>query len=215
MCKRHHTHCSVESVMERGVPTPSLSLVCGRDRRVVETWTTHMSVQVIEERRPHLRWSDTCCNETPTTQYIIYNIKRTVWNSCHPAQTSQQHVTWSSSSHPPTPPRKKPSDHNLPETSPYQISGIDPMDRPFKKDSHPEPASDRGLTQSRTRISIPLVITREQRPWRVPPRKWLNVIRGSRSPHLESHPTKRESVTLPKQTQPRRVPTQWVRTSTP
>ena len=33
MCTRHHTHCSVESVVERGAVGPSLSSVRGRGRR--------------------------------------------------------------------------------------------------------------------------------------------------------------------------------------
>jgi hypothetical protein len=34
-----------------------------------------MSAQGIEDRGHRSRWSDTCCSETPTAQYIIYNIK--------------------------------------------------------------------------------------------------------------------------------------------
>jgi hypothetical protein len=34
---RHHTHCSVESVAERGAAGPSLSSVRGSGRRVIET----------------------------------------------------------------------------------------------------------------------------------------------------------------------------------
>ena len=43
MCIKHHTHCSVESVAERGAAAPSLSLVCRRGHQVVETWTSHVS----------------------------------------------------------------------------------------------------------------------------------------------------------------------------
>jgi hypothetical protein len=52
MCTRHHTHCSVE----------------------------YVSVQDIDDRGHRSRWSDTCCSETPTVQYIIYYTKRTVRN---------------------------------------------------------------------------------------------------------------------------------------
>jgi hypothetical protein len=78
-------------------------------------------------------------------------------------------------------PPKKITIHNLSQTSPYQIShhqcaypGIDSIDsphpriqciRPLEKVSHPEPSTEHVLTSSRTRISIPLVILREQRPW--------------------------------------------------
>ncbi len=75
MCIRHHTHCSVESVVERGAGDPSLSSVCGRGCRVVETSTTHMSDQDLEDRINVLDGLEPCCSETPTDQYIIYNIK--------------------------------------------------------------------------------------------------------------------------------------------
>jgi len=48
MCIKHHTHCSVESVTERGTSDPSLSSMCGTGRRVVDAWTSHVSVQGIE-----------------------------------------------------------------------------------------------------------------------------------------------------------------------
>ncbi len=71
-------------------------------------------------------------------------------------------------------PPKKQTIHNLPKTSPHQIShhqcddpGIDPIvsphpwiqcNGPLQKDPHPEPGSDRVLTSSRTLISSPPVI---------------------------------------------------------
>ena len=75
-------------------------------------------------------------------------------------------------------------------------AGIDPIDSPhpriqcsgpLQKDPHPEPASGRALTPSRTFFSSPLAIAREQD---------------------ELVPT-----TFPEGTQPRRVPAQWARTS--
>ena len=50
MCIRHHTHCSVESVAERGAAAPSLSLVRGRGRQVVETGASH--AVVLADARP-------------------------------------------------------------------------------------------------------------------------------------------------------------------
>ncbi len=92
-------------------------------------------------------------------------------------ENASEVVPWSSSSPPPSPPRKKSTTH--PKTSPHQIShhqcadpGIDPIGKPpsvnpvhrtQSKDSHPKPGSDRTLTSSRTLISSPLTIEREQR----------------------------------------------------
>jgi hypothetical protein len=50
MCIRHHTHCSVESVAERGAAAPSLSSVRGRGRQVVETGASH--AVVLADARP-------------------------------------------------------------------------------------------------------------------------------------------------------------------
>jgi hypothetical protein len=85
-------------------------------------------------------------------------------------------VTWSSSS-PSRPPQKKTSTF-YPKTSPLNFHHqcadprIDPIDKPpfanpvyrtHVKDSHPKLASDRSLTPSRTHMSRPLAIAREQR----------------------------------------------------
>ncbi len=78
MCIRHHTYYSVESVTERYPVGPSLSSVCEGGRQVVETWTSHVFVQVIEDRGHPSWWSDTYYRETPTDQYIICNIKGVV-----------------------------------------------------------------------------------------------------------------------------------------
>ncbi len=67
---RHHTHCSVESVTERGKVVPSLYSVRGRGRQVVETWTGR------------------------------------VWQRIRPSKMTQEYVSWSCSSPPPTPPNK-------------------------------------------------------------------------------------------------------------
>jgi hypothetical protein len=74
MCMRHHTHCSVESVVERGPADPLLSSVCGRGRRVVETSTVHMSVQGLEDRISdhRSRWSGGMLQRNPHCSiYII------------------------------------------------------------------------------------------------------------------------------------------------
>ena len=76
----------------------------------------------------------------------------------------------------PDPPRKKSTTHPkcLPIKSPITraLPGIDPIGKPpsanpvhrtHAKDSHPKPANDNALTPSRTRMSSPLVIAREQR----------------------------------------------------
>ena len=85
-------------------------------------------------------------------------------------------VTWSSSSTPPSPPEKTSTFY--PKTSPLNFHHqcgdprIDPIGKPpfanpvhrtHAEDSHPKLGSDRALTPSRTRISSPLAITREQR----------------------------------------------------
>ncbi len=107
MCIRHHTHWSVESVSVRGTTgsQSSLSWVRGRGRRVVETWTTHMSDQGIEDRGHGSRWSDSWWSETPTDQYIIYNIKD--GPVCKLVSSSEKRPCWTwpglCSSTPPSP----------------------------------------------------------------------------------------------------------------
>ena len=95
-------------------------------------------------------------------------------SSCENASTV---VPWSSSSPPPPPPEK--NIHVLPKNVSHQVSHhqcadprIDPIGKPpsanpvhrtHAKDSHPKLASDRALTPSRTRISSPPAIAREER----------------------------------------------------
>jgi hypothetical protein len=107
------------------------------------------------------------CSETPTTQYIIYNIKRDVRKLVY------------------LPKNDSPSNfhHQWPDP------GIDPIQShpriqcswPLQRDSHTEPASEHVLTPSRVRIWIPLPIARQQRPWHTPNQDVTYVIR-------ESHP---------------------------
>jgi hypothetical protein len=96
---------------------------------------------------------------------------------CSPAKTTQQYLPWILLFPSPAPPRKKSTTY--PKTSPHQIShhqcavpGIDHIGSPhpwiqcsgpLQKDPHLKPASDRALTPSRTRISSPLDIAREQK----------------------------------------------------
>ncbi len=75
MCIKHHTHCSMESVTERGTTVPSLSSMCETGRRVVEPWTTHVYWPGRRGRGYFSRCSQTGWIETPTDQYMIYNIK--------------------------------------------------------------------------------------------------------------------------------------------
>ncbi len=124
-----------------------------------------------EDRRTPFRDGLEDCSETTTAQHIIYNTKKAVWNppSCENfSATRTLELLFSS----PAPPRKK--INNLPKTSTvcrHQCAaGIDPIGSPhpriqcsgpLQKDPHPEPASGRALTPSRTRFSSPLAIARE------------------------------------------------------
>ena len=145
MCIIHHTHCSVESVVERGAGDPSLSSVCGRGSSncpnlnsaccpghrgsgVVHDGLTHTAT------KPRKRLCSTCLDE---------------------------------SSSPPPPPQEKnpqPTQKRLPiKTSPHQCDtpGIDPMIRPHLRINCTDPSEDscpgritvRVLALSRTRLS--------------------------------------------------------------
>ncbi len=103
--------------------------------------------------------------------------------ACRPV-TDPAERTLALSLPPPTPQEKKSTTH--PKMSPHQIfhhqyvtPGIDPIVklpsvnpvyRTHGKDSHPKPANYHVLTSSRTRLSRPLVTTREQQPWCTPTR---------------------------------------------
>ncbi len=153
-----------------------------------------------EDRGTPFRDGPEDCSETTTVQHIICNTKRAVYRppSCENfSATRTLELLFPS----PDPPRKK--INNLPKNvSPpvcrHQcvVAGIYPIGSPhpliqcsgpLEKDPHPEPASGRALTPSRTHFSSPLAIAREQD--RLVP------------------------TTFPEGTQPRRVPVQWARTS--
>jgi hypothetical protein len=89
MCIKHHTHSSVESVEERGATVPSLSqCVVQVDGLNLNSAHALTRVSRIEDTlRDGLK---TCCSETSTAQNIIYNINRSVWNSCRPVKTPRQ-----------------------------------------------------------------------------------------------------------------------------
>ena len=132
---KHHTHCSVESVMERGDTSPSLSQCVTQVDGLSKLEQHTCTVQGLEDRGHPSRWSEVMCSETSTAQHIIYNINRAVWNSRRPAKTPRQ----SCPGVPlplPHPPKKK--IHNLPRnTSPSRLPhhqcvnpGPDSLNRP-------------------------------------------------------------------------------------
>ena len=128
------------------------------------------------EERGHLsRRPEAWNSETSTAQHIIYNKYWAVWNSRRLRNAPQQSCPGAPLPLP-RPPKKKtnnPPENASPSTSHHQCApGIDPIGKPpsanpvhrtHAKDSHPKPASDRALTSSRTRLSSPLAIAREQR----------------------------------------------------
>jgi hypothetical protein len=144
----------------------------GLGRRVVEAEQRMCLPRTIEDRGPPSWWTENMCgSETPTVKYIIYNINRTVWNSCRPAKTSQQSCPGVPLPLPRPPPKKtstfypKMSDLNFhhqcadPRIDPIgKPPFANPVHRTHAKDSHPKLGSDRVLTSSRTRISSPLAI---------------------------------------------------------
>jgi len=145
--------------------------------------------------------------KTSTVQYIIYHIKRTVLRLVSSCENDSAVRTLEFLFPSPVAPRKKSTTY--PKTSPHEIShhqctyplidpigklpSINPVHRTTAKDSYPEPASDHALTSSRTRISSPLVITREQRRTRSiqsdqPPQKERNRdVCPSNGPGLSVH----------------------------
>ncbi len=135
---KHHTHCSVESVTERGATDPSPSSIRGLGRRVVEAWTAHVLPRTIEDRGPPSWWSEDMLQRNP--HYSTYNI--------HPGLFGTRVVLRKrlNSTRPGVP-------HPLPR----------PPHRTHAKDSHPKPANDRTLTPSRPRIWSPLAIEQQRR----------------------------------------------------
>ena len=192
MSIRHHKDCSVT---ERGASGPS-----------------YVSAQGIEDREA---WR----SETPTAQYIICNIKNgavSVKTRVIQRKTTLLKVTRCFLFPDPVlpkGPKEKPCTtypKYLPSRLPHHQCadpGTDPLNRPYLRinsvnpteDSCPGWISDCALTSSRTHISSPLVITREQRSWcaRSPTR---NVTRSSEDlvPDQEPDSTKRFEQAFPK-----------------
>ncbi len=138
----------------------------------------YVSVQGIEDRGDRLK---TCSSETFTTQYIIYNMKKWV---CLIAHVVQRKLTLLNASDlalslpPPAPTRKKhpqPTQNTFPSRLPHHqcvAPGADSLSSPHLRmnyadlveDLYPGRISDHVLVPSRTRISSPPTIAREQRP---------------------------------------------------
>ena len=154
---------------------PLHRLQCELGRRVVEARTAHVSAQGIEDRGHRSRWPFAWLQRN--FHCAIYNIKtqEAVWNSRRlRKRLGSRALEFLFPS--PAPPRKKSTTHPkcLPIKSPITraLPGIDPIGKPpsanpvhrtHAKDSHPKPANDNALTPSRTRMSSPLAIAREQR----------------------------------------------------
>ena len=161
---KNHTHCSVESVADRGATTPSLFSMRGLGRRAVEVEQQPCLPRAIEDRGPPSRCPFACCSETSTAQYIIYNINRLFGTRIvlrNIVSSSLHYAPWSSSSPPPPPPEK--NIHVLPKNVSHQVSHhqcadprIDPIGKPpsanpvhrtHAKDSHPK-------TSKRPRVDV-------------------------------------------------------------
>jgi hypothetical protein len=114
MCIKHHNHCSVESVAERGAAAPLLSSMRGTGRRVVETLTTHVPrvSRIRDTVRDCLAHS---AAKIPTVQYIINNIKRAVWRLVSSFENDPAVRTLEFLFPSPSPPEKI---HNPPKTHP-------------------------------------------------------------------------------------------------
>ena len=107
MCIKHNTHCSVESVTERGASVPSLSQCVTQVDGLSKLEQRTRTDQGLEDRGHPSRWPEDMFSETSTAQHIIYNIKQgclELVSSCENASTV---VPWSSSSPPPTPQENK------------------------------------------------------------------------------------------------------------
>jgi hypothetical protein len=110
------------------------------------------------------RCSETWCSETPTVQYITYNIKkrlevRRLASSCE--KTTQQSVPWSFLFPSPTPPRKnhpQPTQKRLPiktSLSPVPDQGADSLGRPHLRINCTDLTEDSSPgTNKRPRVSV-------------------------------------------------------------
>ena len=137
MCIKNHTHCSVESVVKRRQHPLHCRQSVNRSTGCRSLKHRTRLPRASEDRgTPFRDGLKTCCSETSTAQYIIYNIKMGLFESaCRPAKTTQQYLPWRLLFPSPTPPRKKSTTY--PKTSPHQIShhpctypDIDPIGKP-------------------------------------------------------------------------------------
>jgi hypothetical protein len=177
---KNHTHCSVESVAERGATTPSPSSMRGLGRRTIEVEQETCLPRAIEDRGPLHDGLKTCYSETSTTQHIIYKYTQGCSELASSCETSSHRLCITRPGvplplpHPPKEENQQPPQKRLPINPDHHqcaAAGIDPIGSPhpriqcsgpLEKDPHPEPASGRALTPSRTRFSSPLAIAREQ-----------------------------------------------------
>ena len=134
---KHHTHCSVESVTERGAAVPSPSSMSEQVDGLSKLEQRTCAAQGIEDRGHFSRRPEACSSETSSAQYIVYNKMGLFESTCRPAKNDSTVLALTL-----------------------------PLPLPLHKDPHPKPArrGERVMTPSRARISSPLVTTREQRP---------------------------------------------------
>ena len=145
---KHHTHCSVESVAERGAAAPSPSLMREQVDGLSKPEQRTCAAQGIEDRGHFSRGPEAGSSETSTAQYIIQNIEKLglFESACRPAKTTQQHLPWRFLFPSPTPPRKK---NQQPTRKCFPInlaSPVSPRDRshrqaPIRKSSASDPCT--------------------------------------------------------------------------
>ena len=131
---KHHTHCSVESVAERGAaaPSPSLmrELVDGPSKPEQRT----CAAQGIEDRGHFSRWPEAGSSETSTAQYIIHNIK--TWGCLKARVVLRKRLSSTcpgASSSPPPPPQEKNHQHTR-KCFPINLaSPVRPRDRSHRQ----------------------------------------------------------------------------------
>ena len=174
---KHHTHYSVESVVERGAAAPPLSSECEQVDELLKPETSHASAQGVRgSKKPLSRWPEDMLQRNLHCSTYNINIHR----GCLEPAVLRKLLSKTRPGTPlplPRPPKKKhpqstrkrlliksPSPVRCPRNRfPGPSPSVNPCTGPHAQDSHPKPASDCALTPSRARISSPLAITREQR----------------------------------------------------
>ncbi len=190
-----------------------------------------MSSQVIEDRGHRSRWSDSYCSETPTAQYIIYNIKTLFGNSCRPVKKQIILSCWTCpgvSSSPPPPPKEKnhpqPTQNVSPSNFPSPV--LWPRDISYRQSPSTNPVSwtpVKGFTpRSHKQTHVDVIKNTYLKPSYHHPGTTTTMspklecdLRYQRipTPTTKSHllQNKQEQV-FPHQVKNGRVPTQWNRT---